>query len=259
METSEGPGGSFQLFAGIHNYSAAPLKTTVTFIVDGTLADARSLTIPAGQTLGQTLPVAGTAQKAEVRLTTPGDILPADDHATLFLQGAGAIRTLLVSPGDLFLERALALEPSLKLDRAPAVPASEQAGAGGTGGYDLVIFDGVPPVPVKASAVWSFGGVGPGLPVVGAGPSARPRVLAWKRDDPLLRYTQLQGILIEKAQRVQPKPEGRVLAQGTDGPLIVASERGGRRALYVGFGLLDSDFPLSTGSRMPGAKRPVAG
>ncbi len=244
MEASQAQDGSLELFAAIHNYDTAPLKTTATFTIDGAVADARLLTIPAGQTVGQTLPVAGTAQKAEVRLTTPGDTLPADDHAALFLQGAGTVRTLLVSPGDLFLERALALEPSLRLDRAPVVPASEQTGSAGAGGYDLVIFDGVPPVPVKASAVWSFGEAGAGLPVTGIGPSARPRVLAWKHDDPLLRYVQLQGVLIEKAQRVQPQPDGRVLAQGTDGPLVVASERGGRRALYVGFGLLNSDFPL---------------
>jgi len=244
LEASQAADGSLVLFAGIHNYDAAPMTTTATFTIDGQVADARSLVIPAGQTVGQTLPLAGTAQKAEVRLTTPGDILPADDHATLFLQGAGTIRTLLVSPGDLFLERALALEPSLKLDRAPRVPADEQAGTPGAGSYDLVIFDGVPPVPVKAPAVWSFGEAGPGLPVTGAGLAAHPHVLAWKRDDPLLRYTQWQGILIGKAQRVQPAPGGRVLAQGTDGPLIVASEGGGRRALFVGFSLLDSDLPL---------------
>jgi Ca-activated chloride channel family protein len=244
MESSDAPDGSLQVFAAIHSDDAVARTTTATFTVDGKVVDARSLTIPAGQTLGQTLHVAGTAQKAEVQLTTPGDILAADDHAVLFLQGAGTVRALLASPGDLFLERALALEPTLKLDRAPAVPADELSGAPGAGSYDLVVFDGVPPVAVKAASVWSFGGVGPGLPVIGSGLSAHPTVLAWKRDDPLLRYTPLQDVLIQKAQRVQPTPEGRVLAQGSDGPLIVASQHGGRRALYVGFGLLDSDLPL---------------
>ncbi len=244
MDAGSAPDGSFQVFVGLRNADARPMATTATFLVDGKIADARALTVPAGQTLGQTLRVPGTAQKAEVRLTTPGDILPADDHATLFLQGAGTVRALLVSPGDLFLERALALEPSVRLDRAPVVPANEQAGSPGPGSYDLVIFDGVPPQAVKAPAVWAFGGVGPGMPVTDAGPSAHPRVLAWKRDDPLLRYVSLQDVLIAGARRVTAAPEGRVLAQGTDGPLIVAGQRGGRRELYVGWSLLDSDFPL---------------
>ena len=245
LDTAPAPDGSQQLFAGVHNYYAQALKTTASFYVDGSLADARSLTVPAGQTLGQTLPVPPSAQKVEVRLSTPGDILAADDRAALFPHGAGTVRVLLVSPGDLFLERALALEPSVKLDRAAVVPATEQAGTSGDSAYDLVIFDGVEPQTVKVPAVWSFGGVGDAaLPVTDDGPSARPHVVAWKRDDPVLRYADLQGVLIEKARRVQAKPEGRVLAQGSDGPLVVASERGGRRALYLGWSLLDSDFPL---------------
>lgn len=248
LDAAEAPDGGAQVFAGLHNYASQPLKTTASFYVDGTLADARSLTVPAGQTLGQTLRVPPTAQRAAVRLSTPGDILKADDAATLFLHGAGTIRALLVSSGDLFLERALALEPTIRLDRAPAVPATERAGSPGESAYDLVIFDGVTPQPVKASAVWSFGGVGDaGLPVTDAGPSARPRILAWKRDDPILRYADWQSVLIEKAHRVQAKPGGRVLVQGSDGPLVVASEQSGRRALYVGWSLLDSDFPLRLG------------
>lgn len=245
LDAATAPDGSQQLFAGIHNYHSQALKTTASFYIDGNLADARSLTVPAGQTLGQTVALPASAQKAEVRLSTPGDILAADDHAALFPHGAGTVRVLLVSPGDLFLERALALEPSVKLDRAAQVPATEKAGTNGDSAYDLVIFDGVEPQAVKAASVWSFGGVGDaGLPVTQSGLSARPRVVAWKRDDPILRYADLQNVLIEKARRVQAKPDGRVLAQGSDGPLIVASERGGRRALYVGWSLLDSDFPL---------------
>ncbi len=244
MDAATAADGTSQLFAGIHNYDTAPQTTTATFTVDGKVTDARSLTVPARQTLGQTLTIPAGAQKAEVRISTPGDILPADDHATLFLQGVGVIRTLLVSPGDLFLERALALEPGLHLDRAPTVPASEQVETPGVGDYDLVVFDGAPPVPVKATAVWSFGGGGPGLPVTETGISAHPRVLAWNRDHALLRYTQWLGMMIDRAHRIKPTPDGRVLAQGTDGPLVVASDAGGRRSLYVGFGLLDTDFPL---------------
>jgi len=244
MDVGASPDGSFQLFVGIHNYDSHPMATTATFQVDGQVADSRSLTVPAGQTLGQTLRIPGTARKADIQLTTPGDILPADDHATIFLQGAGTVHALLVSSGDLFLERALALEPSISLDRAPVVPETELAGTSGAGSYDLVIFDGVPAQAVKAPAVWSFGWVGTQFPVTVSGLSTHPSVIAWKREDPLLRYASLQNILIEKATKVQAQPEGRVLAEGTDGPLIVTSDHAGRRALFVGWSLLDSDFPL---------------
>lgn len=244
LEAGPTPGGGTQLFAAVHNEDTHALKTVATFTVDGVVTDVRSIAVGAGQTIGQTLPLPASARRAEVHLATPGDLLPADDTASVFVQGAGAVRVLLVSQGDLFLERALALEPSVKLDRAASVPLGERAEASGDGSYDLVIFDDTPPQAVKAQAVWSLGGAGAGLPVVDAGASVRPQVLSWKRDDPVLRDASLQDILIEQARRVRAAPDARILAQGTDGPLMVASQRGGHRALYVGWSLLQSDFPL---------------
>ena len=235
-----------QLFAGIRNYDSQARKATVTFSVDGKIMDARSLTVPARQTLGQTLPIAPTARRAEVRIASEGDILQADNRASIFLQGAGAVRVLLVTPGNLFLERALALEPSVRLDRAASLPEYERADAPGDGRYDIVIFDGVAPLPVKAPAVWSFGGASSDLPVIDEGASrSRPRIVTWKRDHPLLIHADdLDAVLIEKARKVRVKPEGRTLIEGRDGPLLVVSETGGRRAIYAAWNLLDSDLPL---------------
>ncbi len=244
FEAAGTPDGGLQLFAGVRNYDGSPRKATLTFTVDGRVADARSVTVPPRQTVGQTLRAPATARRAEVRLASGGDILKADDRATLFLQGAGTIRTLLVTRGNLFLERALALEPSVRLDRAPEVPVYERAGAPGEGRYDLVLFDGTPPQKVKAPALWSFGGTSPELLVEEIGVSSRPRVVAGKRDHPVLRHADLGGLLIEKSRRIRPGPGGRVLLEGSDGPLVVAGERGGRRTLYAAWNLLDSDFPL---------------
>lgn len=245
FEAADTPRGT-QLFAGIRNYDHSPRKATLAFHVDGQVVDARAIEVPPRQTLGQTLQVPPAARRAEVRLVAEGDILKADDRASLFLQGAGTIRVLLVTAGNLFLERALALEPNVRLDRAPALPGYERADAPGEGHYDLVIFDGVAPQPVKAPAVWSFGGISPELPVVDGGTGlSHPRVVGWKRDHPLLRYTDnWDALLIEKGRKVRAKPEGRVLMEGAEGPLMVASERGGKRMLYAAWNLLDSDLPL---------------
>jgi len=234
------------VYAGIRNFYSAPVRATLTFTVDGAVLDARNLVVPARQTLGQTLPVAPTAKRVEAKLTVDGgDLLASDNRAVLFLQGAGTVRTLLVSPGNLFLERALSLEPTVRLDRAPSVPPYELASASGDGRYDLVVFDGVAnPPAVKARSVWAFGAVSPDTAVTDAGLTARPRVTASKREHPVLRSADLSGLLIEKARQVTARPEGRVLLQGPDGPLIVAGERGDRRSLFVGWSLLDSDFPL---------------
>ena len=235
-----------QLFAGIRNYDSQSRKATITFYVDGKVTDSRSLTVPSRQTLGQTLAIAPNSRRAEVRLASDGDILKADNSAALFLQGAGTLRVLLVTPGNLFLERAIALEPNARLDRAASLPEYERAGTPGEGRYDVVVFDGVAPLPVKAPAVWSFGGISSDLPVIEAGAApSHPHILTWKRDHPLLRHADdLDALLIEKGHKVRVKPEGQVLAEGRDGPLLVVSETGGRRAIYAAWSLLDSDFPL---------------
>lgn len=117
----------------------------------------------------------------------------------------------------------------------------------GPSDYDFVIFDGVPPVPVKADAVLSFGGVSIDFDARDLGTLAHPRVLSWKRDDPFLNHVDLSDVLIEKGEKVAALPGSRVLASGPDGPLILVSKRGGRRRVYVAWNLLDSDFPLRVG------------
>jgi hypothetical protein len=245
LEAAQTPQGT-QLFAGIRNYENQSRKVTLTFEVDGRTTDAKTLTIPPRQTLGETLKISPTAKRADVRIAAEGDILESDNHAALFLQGAETVRVLLVTAGNLFLERALVLDPSVRLDKAPTVPEYERIGATGDGRYDLIIFDAVPPQPVKSPAVWSLGGFSADLPVQDAGGTqARPRVRTWKRTHPLLRHANdLDGLLIEKSRKVRAKPEAETLLEGDAGALIVSQERAGRRTLYFAWNLLDSDMPL---------------
>jgi hypothetical protein len=244
LDAADTQGETMEVFAGIRNTGSAPAKATVTFTVDGEVADARDVSVPARQTLGQTLKAPPTARAVTVSVKSPGDILASDNQATIFPHGAGTVRTLLVTPGNLFLERALTLEPTVRLDKASAVPDYEKAGSRGEGRYDLVIFDGVPVEQVKAPAVWSFGGADASVGVVDLGPSAHPTIVAGKRAHPLLKHVDLDNLLIEKGRRVRPLGAARVLVDGSDGPMLVASDQRGRRTLYAAWSLLDSDFPL---------------
>lgn len=243
LESADLPDGTTQLYTGVRNYCSDAVRATITFEVDGRALDARTIDVPPRQTIPETVRLPATARKVTVKLDSDKDILACDNAASIFLHGAGGVRVLLVSNGDLFLERALALEPGVRLDKAPSVPDYERSGTAGASRYDVVVFDGLPPVPVKAPSVLSFGGSS-GLPVADAGPSQRPRVVAWRRDDPVLKYVEMHGVLVQTARRISAKPEGRVLVDGSDGPLIVASESAGRKSLYVAFTPLESDWPL---------------
>ena len=240
------PSGALQCFASLRNYAPDALPVTVTFKTDGQVEDARQVTIPAGQSVGQTFDAPANARAATVQISAPGDILPSDNQASLFLKGAGTIRTLLVTNGDLFLERALSLEPSIRLETAPDVPAYELAGSPGAGRYDLVIFDNVPPKRVKAPAIWSMGMPSAEYGVVEHGVTPHPAVTDWEHDDPVTQLADFSCISISQAQQIGliSGSGAKTLVQGSGGPLVVSTESAGRRTLYTAWNLLDSDFPL---------------
>jgi Ca-activated chloride channel family protein len=151
MDVQERTGG-LEWFVGIRNFGSQPKKAILEFYAGDKLVDARPITVEAGQTIGQTLTARQLPEPLEARLKVD-DALASDNRAFRVGVAQKPIRVLLVGEGNFFLERALALEPNVKVDKAPSVPDSERGERVGGGNYELVIFDRVAPVPVKARAV----------------------------------------------------------------------------------------------------------
>jgi len=125
------------------------------------------------------------------------------------------------------------------------VPETER-GDGAGGRYDIVIFDGTKPEPVKAKAVWLIG-VADGEFVRKVGMDEQPMVVAWEREHPVLRFVDLSAVLIDKALKVELAPWARSIADAKETSLFAVGERANKRWLFIGFNLLDSDFPLRVG------------
>lgn len=241
MDVQERSGG-YEWFVGIRNFGDKSQQAILEFYAGGKLVDARSITVEAGRTVGQTLRARQLPEPLEVRLKA-SDALQVDNFAYRVGVAQKPIRVLLVGEGNFFLERALALEPNVQLDKAPAVPEQERGERVGGSDYDLVIFDRAPVVPVKARAVLLIRTRGG--PIANLGQAVRtPRVVLWERDHPLMRYLELSTLLIDNAPRLQPAPWARVLAESQHTSLIVAGEHQGRRWVGIGWDLLESDFPL---------------
>jgi hypothetical protein len=150
-----------------------------------------------------------------------------------------------MSPGDLFLERALTLDPRVTLERAATLPVDQKPGSAGPGRYDLVVFDGLPEEPVKARGVLTFGQAGGPSPVEAHGQMKGPSFVS-AQSKPLMDGVDLNGVFIDSGEKVTAKASGEVLATSTEGPLIVASS-GEQKHIYVAFEPLHSDFPLQVG------------
>lgn len=228
-----------QLYCGLKNFGLKEAGGVLTLQADGKTFDSLKIEkIPPGQTHGESLKVPAGAKVVEARFDIE-DALDSDDYAIALTDPGASIRTLLITRGNLFLERALALDPRIILDKASSVPSS--------GEWDLVVFDGIEEAVAPAKAILTLGTAGTGSPVTAEGVLSRP-TFGSVDEHPISKAVAFDGVFVDTAQRVKAKPDAEVLAEFKGGaPLLVAARSGGKRRVYLAFEPLQSDFPLQVG------------
>jgi len=230
-----------QAYVAVRNPSGAQLGGTLNLYADGKVFDSERITVATSKSWGKTVAVPAGAIVVEARLEAK-DLLAADNYAVAFANPGSSLRVLLVGKGDLYLEHALSLDPRVTLDRANEVPVEER-GRGIAGTYDIVVFDGVAPTPVRARGVLSMGAVGPTSPVESIGRVQSPQFVS-SEETKLLEGVDFEGVYIDQGLRIKPKPEGKVLATSSVGPLVVTST-GDQKHVFLAFSPIESDFPLN--------------
>jgi hypothetical protein len=243
LGTAEASGGR-QLFCGIKNYGLVAMSGAVTIYADGKIINSEKLQVAPGQQWGDTMSVAADARVFEAKLDAP-DVLKSDNYAVALANPGASLHVLLIAKGDFFMERALALDPRVTLDRATELPPDEQGGSGGSK-YDVIVFDGVQEESVRSRGVLTMGAAGDSSPVTTSGQSRSPKFIS-QEDKPLLKGVDLSPVYIDSIEKVSPKNTGEVLAQSSGGPLVVTSSSPTQRKIYLAFKNLDSDFPLQVG------------
>ncbi len=233
LAVREGAAGP-QAFVRVTNSGDATAQTSVELWTDGALFDVRTLTIPAHGSAGLSVDdLPYTLQVLEARLSG-SDPLPLDDTAWAVRSPAAARRVLLVTPGNLFLERAVGMLPGVELTRlAPGQPLPDTP-------YDLLVHDGPLTTTLPSGNLWLIG-------AYGAGPTTVFTATALARaasDDPLLRYVDWSNVHVLRAWEVEPPPGARVLVEAEGGPLLFVAERPEGRLAVLTFDLHDSDLPL---------------
>ena len=264
-----------QAFLRVVNYGDADAEPLVEFSADGTLFDARRLPVPAHASADLTLtdlpyspPVGGgRGGILQARLAVE-DALPLDDTAWAVHAPPVSGQVLLVSGGNLFLERALSALPGVELVRLPPdQPLPPPSQGGDRGGYDLYIYDGTITGTLPTGNLWLIapffsppvrGGLGEGgvfstderpgeggvFPISVGGFFTATAITHVADDDPLLRYVDLSAVHVLQARTVEPPPGARVLVEAEGGPLLFVAERPEGRLAVLTFDLHDSDLPL---------------
>ncbi|MHB8758041.1 MAG: vWA domain-containing protein [Bacillota bacterium] len=221
------------------NHGHQPAQVDLTLKVDGSLHAARQVALAAGEekdVFWEDIPPSARTLQAHV---TAGGALKADDDAFAVIAQDGAAKVLLVTKGNLFLERALTLYPGVDLYKVTPEEYRAQD-------YDLYVFDGfVPPALPKGNIISFDPPVGAWPAQVGATVNAGP-VRPAKASEQLLSYVDLNQVHVAKAKQLTVPTWGRAVIEADAGPLLVAGEDGGRRTAVFAFDLHQSDLPLRT-------------
>lgn len=227
----------FQIFAGLRNFGAAPIKAYLTLHHEDRLAGAREVGIPAGGEASVLFEDSFEPGVGRLSLDLD-DVLAADNTVHFAIRAPREARVALLNPKSPFFERALRGFPYVS-----AVRADEAALRGE--GWDLVLSEGDVPDPLPDAPFVVFR---PRVPVDGielGETQPFPDLADWSREHPVLKSVDFADVHVSEA-RPPASPPGRILLKGTGGSALgVLQQSPGRPfRLVFAFGLTDSDWPL---------------
>lgn len=240
---------ALELLVGVTNFGPAVGEAILSIYVDEQLFDSRQVEIQPEQAeqVSWTLPSgASVVQAAIAPIGRTTDYLALDNQAWSIVGRAEGSRVLLVSDGNLFLERLFAVLPGYDVTRVASIDdVSDSQGQP----FELYIFDGVPiPDPLPAANVLIFdpqpsddiGGDSPTIAVTGVFTDTAVTHMA---DDARLADVDWREVNIAEARRVEADDLTPLIAS-VEGPLLLAGEINGRRIAIFPFDLAASDLPL---------------
>ena len=234
-----------QLFVNLANFGRRKRSLLVSLFRRGEVSpiDARDLSLAGGQSSGVTFDREFPAGGYEVAIDGD-DALALDDRARLVLGPNRPLKALLVSQTGGSLQRFLAAANCEASRVAPADydPSDET--------IDLYFFDGFVPqvVPRGRTAVLlapekGFGFFKP------LGVLEYPRILDWKRDDPVMRFVSFADVRLAPRSALAFESNVRItpLVWSQDTMLIGYEELSGCRHYCIGWRLEMSTWPRTVG------------
>ena len=222
----------------VHNFGQQSRSVTLEWRSDRGLIDIRKLDLQADQAQDLSLPVPDDATTVTARIDG-ADNFAVDDSVTAIARTPRVFKVLLVTPGNVFLEKALRLRADFTLD-----VISPEAYRGSTA-YAMTVFDRFSP---KTLPDGPFIMVDPpaGSTLAGGVAIGIGRVRASDAGDPLLTNVSLQDVHIARSQDMSGSKFGRALLTSVQTPLVLVRDEPFRQALF-GFDVHESDFPLRIG------------
>jgi hypothetical protein len=225
-----------QVFATVRNFSNEAKTINLQLSRNGNLIAVRPLTIPAKGRQSQLFDdIRFESGLFSVGFEEKDDLL-SDNIAYANLDAPRAIKVLLLSSGNLFLEKAINVDPNVQLTRGSTPGAVSDD-------YDVVVCDGIAPKNLNANQL-VFNAFTELSPVEKIGVTQAPGVADWDRKHPVTKFSSWSDVRFARANAVKLKSWGQTILESERTPLIVAGERGGKRVVWCGFDVRETDLPL---------------
>jgi uncharacterized membrane protein len=229
----------YQAFVSLVNYTRDTRTFTFALTLAGNTIAEKSVTLEPNVRRSVVVPFSHTGGGVVNAKLALDDDLDSDNVAYAVLPAPRKMKVLLVSPGNLFVEKVLGTDPQVEM--AVITPDEYQ---GGMGEFDVVVIDSANPARVGPGRYIFVNGVPNDVPIEVMGRMERPTIMDWDRTHPVMRHVELAKVAIEDAIRIRPLAAGRALVESVGGPLVYALEETDRKAVFMGFDLFKSDFPL---------------
>ncbi len=268
-----------QAFVQVANFTEEAHKVVVEVELDGALLDAKEVQVPAGETSGVVFPLANApagklTARLKYELDTPSkrDALEQDDVGYAAVNDAQPGRVLVVTPGDVALQVALATQRAGRLAniqiKAPDVLTTDQYKRDADlGAYDFIIYDQCAPAAMPRANTLFIGRLPPGAARSGGTEDANgkkkddntpataaakpdlavgPQISDWDRSHPLLASVELGNVDIADSLVLHPSPGATVLIDSTAGPLAAIAPRDAYQDAVLGFEIVGQGANGST-------------
>lgn len=167
---------------------------------------------------------------------TGKDDLAADNQASIVSLLPRPVRITLVTRGNRFLQKALATVPNAQLTIVADL-GPEPAPA------DVAVLDDVAPSRWPVSNLLAFHVAHTNWIEV-SGNLAAPPIVFWRNTHPLLRYVSFDDVQIRETLGARSPGWAIPVVESQQTPLILAGESKKQRMVWVGFDVLQSNWPL---------------
>ena len=224
------------IYVSVANFSTNTLETELELRFDGTLTQVpRPLKIAPGQVSPQVFFASQTNDGVFTVHSTLQDDLAADNEASIVSLLPHTVKVLLVTRGNAYVEKVLRSVPNVELTVAGNLTDDGAA-------YDFVVLDDVTP------AVWPTGNV-LAIHVVNTNwfenvtTVEGPAIVDWRYNHPMLRQINFDNVHVAKSLVVKTPSWGVSLVDSQQASLIVGGDLGRQRILWIGFDILESNWP----------------